>query len=124
VTALFVALVNVSSNGIITVCIRRRFVGFPIRSPGLLTDNVMSPSPSAIQLSEMETADIQPHVTLEAINRGEFGGVGALELNNITQLDVPEPQFLVEFRAKLKQHRWIKPETVNLFFITCGSSYS
>ena len=77
-----------------------------------------------MQFLEMETADIQPYVTLEAINRGEFGGVGALELNNITELGVPEPEFLVAFRAKLKQHRWIKPETVNLFFITCGSSYS
>jgi hypothetical protein len=77
----------------------------------------------AIQLSEVKTADIQPYVSLEAINRAEFGGVGALELNNITELDVLEPEFLAAFRAKLKQHRWIARETVNLFFITCGSSY-
>ena len=74
-----------------------------------------------MQLWETETADIQPHVTLEAFNRGEFGGEDALELNNIMALDVPEPEFLVAFRAKLKQHRWVTPDTVNLLFIICRS---
>ena len=79
-------------------------------------------SPPAVQFLEMETADIQPHITLEAVNRGEFGGADALVLNDITELGVPEPEFLVAFRDKLRQHRCIARGTVNLFF-TCGSSY-
>ena len=95
----------------------------PFSADFMFTDHVTSPSPSTRRFLEMETTDIQPCVTLEAINSGEFGGEGALDLNNITALDVPEPEFLVEFRAKLKRRRCVTPETVNPFFITYRPSY-
>jgi hypothetical protein len=84
-----------------------------------LTDRVTP----ALQLVEMETTDIQVHVTIDAINRGNFGGEEGLQLNNIAELDVPEPVFLTAFKDKLKQSRLVAPVTVNTFFITCYSSY-
>jgi hypothetical protein len=82
----------------------------------------MSLFPHTMQLSEMETTDIQPCVTFKALNQGLFGGASALELNNIAELDVPEPDFLVVFRARLKQPRWVAPQTVHHFFAICCSS--
>jgi len=98
----------------------------PIYPPSILhyidwTDDVISSLPLTTQLLEMETTDIQPYVTLNAINRRDFGGVDALELNNITALDVSEPEFLMTFRAKLKHHRWVTPNPVKLFFFTRSS---
>ena len=73
----------------------------------------MSPSSSKMLLAE--TYDLWPAVTIKATVRGEFGGLAMLELNRIFELHGSEPDFLIEFRTKLRQQRWIDSDTVHFF---------
>ena len=66
----------------------------------------------------METRDIQTYVTFKAKSRGDFGGKEALAPNDIRELDIPQPEFVTAFKAKLTQRRRVKPGTVNLVFIS------
>ena len=75
-----------------------------------------------MQFLAVETSDIQSHITIEAVRRGRFGGTGALDLNKIRELDAPEPEFLVAFKARLQQRRWIS-DTVSNLIITYVFSY-
>jgi hypothetical protein len=63
----------------------------------------------------MATADIHLFITLQAIDRGDFGGRRALELNNIAELVGSEPEYLAAFRANLKLRRSITPQTGKSF---------
>ena len=72
---------------------------------------------SGLQLSAMETNDIQPCITIEAVIRGQFGTVDALARNHIAKLEGDQPDSLLSFRERLRQIRWIANDTVKLFFI-------
>jgi hypothetical protein len=63
----------------------------------------------------VETRDLWPAVTLNATAQGDFGGLAALERNRIFELRGTEPDFLMEFRTKLQQRRWIESDTVCFF---------
>ena len=41
--------------------------------------------------------------------------LSALELNNIIELSGADPDFLTEFKTKLRQKRWVGSNTVCLF---------
>ncbi len=63
------------------------------------------------------TRDLWPAITITAVGQGKFGGEAALERNWIYELDDDEPDFLTEFREKLRQPRWIDSDnTVCLLF--------
>jgi hypothetical protein len=64
----------------------------------------------------VETRDLWPAVTINATAQGDFGGLAALERNRIFELRGTEPDFLMEFRTKLGQRRWIESDTVCFFF--------
>jgi hypothetical protein len=75
--------------------------------------------PSASQLRPgtppAVTRDLLPAVTINAPAQGNFGGPDAVERNKIFKLDGIEPDFLQEFRSKLRQPRWIEPDLVCFF---------
>ncbi|KAI0245112.1 hypothetical protein BJV78DRAFT_1289046 [Lactifluus subvellereus] len=70
-----------------------------------------SMSPLLSETHSAETCDLWPVVTIEATAEGDFGGPDALERNQIFELHGTEPDFLVEFRTKLRQRRWIESDT-------------
>jgi hypothetical protein len=74
-----------------------------------------SMSPLLSETHSAETCDLWPVVTIEATTAGDFGGPDALERNQIFELHGTEPDFLVEFRTKLRQRRWIESDTVCFF---------
>ncbi|KAF8507215.1 hypothetical protein F5888DRAFT_1648473 [Russula emetica] len=78
---------------------------------GLPSDRVASQSPS--ETLPAETRDLWPLVTIYATAQGDFGGLAALAHNSISKLDGTEPDFLMEFRTKLGQRRWIESDTVS-----------
>ena len=79
-------------------------------SSTLALDRAVSSSPSGTL-----TRDLWPAVTISTTTQGDFGGLAALERNGIFELDGTEPNFLVEFREKLGQPRWIERNTVYFF---------
>ena len=62
-----------------------------------------------------ETRELWPAVTISAPARGDFGGQANVERNVIVRLSDNEPDFLMEFRTKLRQRRWIDSDTVCFF---------
>jgi hypothetical protein len=70
-------------------------------------------SPVALPTNQNNFA---PAVTLNTIDRDLFGRSDTVENNNIHELDGDEPDFLMEFITKLRQHRWIKSGTEVCFF--------
>ena len=69
----------------------------------------------APQLSELSAHTIAylPLINIVADGRGNFGGRTTLDDNRIVEIPPGlEPEFLEEFRDKLTQRRWVKPETV------------
>jgi hypothetical protein len=62
-----------------------------------------------------EMAQIRPHVTFTAPDQGEFGGPENVRSNHIIELQGAQPDFLVAFKARLKQKRWITSDMVVLF---------
>ena len=73
------------------------FIGLPI---GL--------SPTLVQTSHASTYDLWPAVTLNTILQGNFERLDTVKENNIVKLDGSEPDFLIDFRTKLAQRRWIE----------------
>jgi hypothetical protein len=63
-----------------------------------------------------KTRDLWPAVTIKAPARGDFGGQDNVEHNKIVELSGAGPDFLVEFRDKLRRRRWIDSDTVCFFF--------
>jgi hypothetical protein len=63
-----------------------------------------------------ETRELWPAVTISAPARGDLGGQVNVERNVIVKLSDTEPDFLMEFRTKLRQRRWIDSDTVCFFF--------
>jgi hypothetical protein len=59
--------------------------------------------------------DLAPMVTLSTISQGIFE-MSNVNRNNIHELDGPEPDFLMEFKTKLEQCRWIESGTEVCFF--------
>ncbi|KAI0249462.1 hypothetical protein BJV78DRAFT_696849 [Lactifluus subvellereus] len=68
-------------------------------------------SPLLSETHTAETCYLWPVVTIEATAEGDFGGPAALERNQIFELHGTEPNFLKEFRTKLRQRRWIESDT-------------
>jgi hypothetical protein len=68
------------------------------------------------------TRDLWPAVTINVIVRGDFGGQAGLEHNEIAEA-YPEPDFITEFRNKLRQRRWIETGSVCFFKSHTTSSY-
>ena len=62
-----------------------------------------------------ETRILWPAVTINAAAQGDFGRLAALERNRIFELCGTEPDFLMEFRTKLRQRRWVESDTVYFF---------
>ncbi|KAN0106917.1 hypothetical protein V8E52_010661 [Russula decolorans] len=58
-----------------------------------------------------ETRELWPAVTISAPARGDLGGQVNVERNVIVKLSDTEPDFLMEFRTKLRQRRWIDSDT-------------
>ena len=74
--------------------------------------------PEDDQSARAKAHNLWPAVTIYAPAQNSFGGQGSLESNKIFELRGPEPDFLTEFRTKLRQQRWIESDTVRLFLIT------
>ena len=85
-------------------------------SSGFLTNML----PEDDQSARAKAHDLWPAVTIYAPVQNSFGGQGSLEPNKIFEQRGPEPDFLTEFRAKLRQRRWIESDTVTvcIFLIT------
>jgi hypothetical protein len=81
------------------------FIGLPI---GL--------SPNVVQSSDASTRNLWPAVTLKTISQGRFERQDTVEKNNIVELHGSEPDFLINFRTKLAQCRWIEPGSEVSFF--------
>jgi hypothetical protein len=62
-----------------------------------------------------ETRDLWPAITINAPAQGDFGWLANVERNAIFELSGTEPDFLMEFKTKLRQRRWIDSETVCFF---------
>ncbi|KAI0254966.1 hypothetical protein BJV78DRAFT_807834 [Lactifluus subvellereus] len=85
------------------------FLSFIATYHAFSLDRPASPLLSEAPLAE--TCDLWPAVTIEATVEGDFGGLAALERNRIFELHGTEPDFLMEFRTKLRQRRWIESDT-------------
>jgi hypothetical protein len=59
-----------------------------------------------------ETPDLWPAVTIDASAQGNFADLENVKRNGIFGT---EPDFLIEFRTKLRQRRWIDSDTVCFF---------
>jgi len=81
------------------------FVGLPIKL-----------SPIVQQTSTASTRDLWPAVTLHTYLQGDFERLDTVEKNNIFKLYDAEPDFLIDFRDKLAQRRWIESGTEVRFF--------
>jgi hypothetical protein len=62
-----------------------------------------------------EARELWPAIEINAPLRGKFGEEDNVEHNKIFELSGAEPDFLIEFRTKLKKPRWIDPDTVCFF---------
>jgi hypothetical protein len=87
----------------------------------LALDPAAFPSPAETLFAE--TSDLWPAITIKATAQGEFGGNYALGRNKIFELRGTEPDFLMEFKIKLGQRRWIESDTVCFFFFHTPLSY-
>ena len=75
------------------------------------SDRVGSPMPSD---TRAKTRALWPALTINTVAQKAFGGQGCLEQSQISEAH-PEPEFINEFRNKLRQRRWIVPHTVCFF---------
>ena len=73
------------------------------------------PLPSLLPRLPAETRDLWPAITINASAQGDFGWLANVERNAIFELSGTEPDFLMEFKTKLRQRRWIDSETVCFF---------
>ena len=71
--------------------------------------------PEAGLSAREQVLDLRPAVTIKAPARGDFGGQCGLEPNKIFALGGNEPDFVIEFRRKLRQRRWIESHSVCIF---------
>ena len=80
-------------------------------SLGYLTDLL----PEAGLPARGQGLDLRPAVTIKAPAKGDIGGQRGLEPNKISALGDNEPDFVIEFRSKLRRRRWIESHTVCIF---------
>jgi hypothetical protein len=70
-------------------------------------------SPQLLETISGETIAILPLIDIAVDDRGNFGGWATVKNNGISELLLgTEPEFLVEFRTKLDQRRWVESDTV------------
>jgi Crinkler effector protein N-terminal domain len=89
---------------------------FPIQPPEE-TVNILVYVPGGVVSSTMADAgrpELWPSITIKAV-QGSFGRA-ALAPNGISEFLGTEPEFLNEFRSKLRQRRRIQSDAVCLFF--------
>ena len=80
-------------------------------------------SPLLVQTSDASTRDLWPAATLNTISLQVFERLGTVGKNKMFRLRGSEPDFLINFRAKLAQRRWIESGTEVSFFIHIPSRY-
>jgi Crinkler effector protein N-terminal domain len=73
-------------------------------------------SPTLVQMTDVGLPELWPSITIKADAQGSFHGRAALGPNGISELLGTEPEFLNEFRSKLRQRRRIQSDAVCLFF--------
>jgi hypothetical protein len=73
-------------------------------------------SPVLVQTSDASTRDLWPAVTLNTISLQVFERLGTVGKNKMFRLPGSEPDFLINFRAKVAQRRWIESGTEVSFF--------
>jgi hypothetical protein len=71
-------------------------------------------SPTRVQMVDAGRPELWPSMTIKAV-QGSFGRA-ALGPNGISEFLGTEPEFLNEFRSKLRQRRCIQSDAVCLFF--------
>ena len=75
---------------------------------------------TSLQLLETtsgETIALWPLIDIAVADRGNFGGQTTVDDNGISELPPGSlPEFLVEFRTKLTQRRWVESDTACDFF--------
>ena len=89
------------------------FVSLPSPLVQTSDDDPESNLPRLSETTSWETFAYWPLIDIAVDNRGSFGGPSTVEDNGISELlPGPEPEFLVEFRTKLTQKRWVESGTV------------
>jgi hypothetical protein len=73
-------------------------------------------SPIVQQTGDASTLDLWPAITLYTTSQGMFERLETIGKNKISELHDTEPDFLLDFRAKLVQCRWIESGTEVCFF--------
>jgi len=69
----------------------------------------------AEQSAHANTRDLWDAITIKAPAQRHFGGHLGLEPNKIFALDEAEPDFLMEFKNKLRLRRYVEFDTVCIF---------
>ena len=70
-------------------------------------------SPQLLEATSGETIAFWPLIDIAVDDRGNFGEQTTVDDNGISKLPPgTEPEFLVEFRTKLTQRRWVESDTV------------